>query len=306
MKSHLFVAAAISLISISGAAAQVPPDIAAGIRKIGPIVDTVNTAKLYAPLFADQKEPYSGVTVARDVAYGPDPLNKLDVFTSGPAQTGKTVVIYVHGGGFERGDKRQRGTPFYDNIMLWAVKQGFVGVNIDYRLAPKNHWPDAQEDMAAVVRWVKENAAQYGGDPNRIVLWGESAGASLISGYLAHPQFWGQGGHGIKAAILNSGFYDNGTEGSNYFGHDPKELAERSSVEGMKKLAIPLLISHTEVDLPGAIVEAEHANKALCDAGKCPTYLVLNDHSHVSQNYAIGTPDVSLAGPALKLIRAVK
>jgi len=307
VKTHIFVATTISLMLLSGTGfAQVPREVAAGIRKIGPIVDTANTAKLYAPFFKDQKEPYSGVTVARDIAYGPDPLNKIDVFTSGPAQPGKTVVVYVHGGGFERGDKRQPGTPFYDNIMLWVTKQGWVGVNIDYRLAPKNHWPDAHEDMAAVMRWIRVNVAQYGGDPNRIVLWGESAGASLIAGYLSHPQFHGPDGHGVKGAILNSGFYDNGTAGSNYFGKDAEELAERSSVEGMKKLNIPLLVSHTEVDLAAAIVQAEKVKKALCDAGKCPTYLVLKDHSHVSQNYAVGTPDVSLSGPALQFIRAIQ
>jgi dipeptidyl aminopeptidase/acylaminoacyl peptidase len=303
-----FIAAmGLSLMMISGAAlAQVPPDIAAGIHKIGPIVDPVNTAKLYAPLFKDQKEPYAGVTVTRDVAYGPDALNKLDVFTTGPAQPGKTVVVYVHGGGFERGDKRQGTTPFYDNVMLWATKQGWVGVNINYRLAPKNHWPDAHQDMAAAVRWIKANIAQYGGDPNRIVLWGQSAGASLIAGYLAHPQFYGPDGHGVKGAILNSGFYDNGMEGSAYFGKDPKELQERSSVEGMKKLTIPLLISHTEVDLPDAIVQADNVKKALCGVGKCPTYLELKDHSHMSQNYSVGTSDVSLSGPALQFIRAIK
>ncbi len=307
MKRHLSAAAAVCVAALSTTAfAQVPPDIAAGIRRIGPIVDTMNTAKLYAPLFKDQKEPYSGVTVSRDISYGPDPLNRLDVFTGGIGQPGKTVVIYVHGGGFERGDKRQPGTPFYDNLMLWVARQGWVGVNMDYRLAPKNHWPDAQQDMAAVVGWVKQNIAQYGGDPNRVVLWGESAGASLIAGYLTHPQFHGANGHGVKGAILNSGFYDNGTEGSNYFGHDPKELADRSAVEGMKKLTIPLLISHTEVDLPDAVVQAESINKVLCGVGKCPTYLVLKDHSHISQNYAIGTADVSLSGPALQFIRAIK
>jgi len=306
MRTHRCLATLLLLSFSAAAFAQVPPEVAAGIRKIGPIVDTVNTAKLYAPYFKDQKEPYSGVMVSRDIGYGPDPLNKLDVFTSTPAPAGRTVVVYVHGGGLERGDKRQRETPFYDNIMLWAVKQGFVGVNINYRLAPKNHWPDAHEDMAAVVRWIKADIQQYGGDPNRVVLWGESAGATLIAGYLAHPQFWERGSHGVKAAILNSGFYGNGTAGSKYFGSDPHELAERSSVEGMKKLSIPLIISHTEVDLPDAIVQAENVNKSLCAANKCPTYLVLKDHSHISQNYAVGTADVSLAGPALKLIRAVK
>jgi triacylglycerol lipase len=296
------------MLSLSaGAQAQVPPDIAAAIRKIGGVVDVPNTTKLYAPLFQNQKEPYPDVAVTRDIAYGPDPLNKFDIFTpSGGQNAGRTVVIYVHGGGFERGDKRQAGAPFYDNLMLWVTKQGMVGINMDYRLAPKNHWPDAQEDMASVIRWVKANIAQYGGDPNRIVLWGESAGASLIAGYLAHPQFYGPGGHGVKGAILNSGFYDNGETGSNYFGKDPKELAERSSVEGMKKLNIPLLISHTEVDLPDAIFQADHVKKALCDAGHCPAYLVLKDHSHVSQNYAIGTADVSLSGPVLQFIGKLK
>jgi len=180
VRKYFFVAA-ISLVVSGTALAQVPPEIAAGIRKIGPIVDTVNTAKLYAPYFEDQKEPYPGVMVTRDIAYGADPLNKLDVFTSGAAQGGKTVVVYVHGGGFERGNKQQPGTPFYDNIMLWAVKQGFVGMNMNYRLAPKNHWPDAHEDMAAVVRWAKANIAQYGGATHRIVIWGESAGTANFS-----------------------------------------------------------------------------------------------------------------------------
>jgi acetyl esterase/lipase len=287
--------------------AQVPADIAAGIRKIGPIVDTPNTAKLYAPLFEGQKEPYPNVTVVRDVAYGPDPANKLDVFTSGPAAgTGKTVVFYVHGGGFERGDKRQPGSPFYDNIMLWLTQQGMVGVNMNYRLAPKNTWPAAHEDMAAVVRWVQGNIAQYGGDGDRVALWGQSAGASLIAGYLAHPQFHGPKGHGVKAAVMNSGFYENDRGGSAYFGSDPKELAERSSTEGLKKVTIPLFMSHTEVDLPDAIREADAANKALCAAGHCPTYVVFKDHSHISQGYSVGTPDTSASGPILQVLRQVK
>ena len=308
MKSYVFAGTACLVMSLSGIClAQVPPDIAAGIHKIGPIVDAPNTAKLYASLFQNQKEPYPNVSVARDIAYGPDPLNRFDIFTPGAAQpANRTVVIYVHGGGFERGDKRQAGTAFYDNLMLWVAQQGMVGVNIDYRLAPKNAWPAAHEDLAAVMRWVKANIAQYGGDPNRVVLWGQSAGASLIAGYLAHPQFYGAAGHGVKGAILNSGFYDNGGMGSNYFGKDPKELAERSSVEGMKKLNIPLLISHTEVDLPDAILQADAVKKALCDVGHCPTYLVLKDHSHMSQNYSVGTSDVSLSGPVLQFIRNIK
>jgi len=308
VKFRILIATVIALTSGSGVSlAQVPSDIATGIRKIGPIVDTPGTAKLYAPLFENQKEPYANVTVARDIAYGPDPANKLDVFTSGPAAgAGKTVVFYVHGGGFERGDKRHPGSPFYDNLMLWLTQQSMVGVNLNYRLAPKNTWPAAHEDLAAAVRWVQANIAQYGGDPDRVALWGQSAGASLIAGYLAHPQFHGPRGHGVKAAVMNSGFYENDRGGSAYFGSDPKELKERSSVEGLKKVTIPLFISHTEVDLPDAITQAEAAKKALCDAGRCPTYAVFKDHSHISQNYSVGTADASVSGPILQVLRQIK
>jgi len=304
MLKRLLAVIGLSLMVVPGAAfAQVPPDIAAGIRQIGPIVDQPNTAKLYAPLFKDQKEPYPGVTVTRDVAYGPDALNKLDVFTAGSSQQGKTVVVFVHGGGFEHGDKRQGAL---DYLMLWATKQGWVGVNINYRLAPKNHWPDAHQDIAAAVRWIKANIAQYGGDPNRIVLWGVSAGASLIAGYLAHPEFYGPDGHGVKGAILNSGFYNNVNEVSSYFGTDPKELQERSSVEGVKRLAIPLLISYAEVDVPEAIAQADNVRKALCSVGKCPAYLEIKDHSHVSQIFSVGTADTSMSGPVLHFVRTIK
>jgi dienelactone hydrolase len=308
VKIRIAIATVITLTSGSGASlAQVPPDIAAGIRKIGPIVDTPNTLKLYGPLFEGQKEPYPNVTVVRDIAYGPDPANKLDVFTpAAAAGAGKTVVFFVHGGGFERGDKRQPGSPFYDNLMLWLTQQGMVGVNLNYRLAPKNTWPAAHDDLAAAVRFVQASIAQYGGDPDRIGLWGQSAGASLIAGYLAHPQFYGPKGHGVRAAVMNSGFYENDRGGSAYFGSDPKELKERSSVEGLKKVTIPLFISHTEVDLPDAISEAEAANKALCDAGRCPTYAVFKDHSHISQNYSVGSADTSVSGPVLQVLRQIK
>jgi dipeptidyl aminopeptidase/acylaminoacyl peptidase len=308
MHHRFFVAVLFALMATSSVAfAQVPPDIAEGIRKIGPIVDVPGTAKLYAPLFADQKEPYPNVTVVRDIAYGTDPLEKLDVFTTAPAPGApKTIVMYVHGGGFERGDKRQPGSPFFDNIMLWLTRQGMVGVNINYRLAPKHMWPAAHEDLAAAVRWVQANIAQYGGDPDRLALWGQSAGASLIAGYLAHPQFHGPKGHGVKAAIMLSGFYENNRGESVYFGNDPAELEKRSSTQGLKKATIPLFVSHSEVDLPEAIKQADALNKALCDAGRCAIYAVFKDHSHISQTDSVGTADTSVSGPILEVLRNVK
>src|SRR5262245_39772880 len=306
MHSLFVVAALFALAATSSVAlAQVPPDIAEGIRKIGPIVDGPGTTKLYAPLFADQKEPYPNVTVVRDIAYGTDPLQKLDVFTAAPTPGApKPVVMFLHGGGFERGNKRQPGSPFYDNVMLWLTQQSMVGVNMNYRLAPKHVWPAAHEDLAAAVRWVQASIAQHGGDPDRLVLWGTSAGADLIAGYLAYPQFHGPKGHGVKAAILFSGFYVKGAPA--YFGNDPAEREQRVSTEGLTKVTIPLFVSHIEVDLPTSIEQADALNKALCDAGRCPIYTVFKDHSHLSQVYSVGTTDTSVSGPILEVLRKVK
>ena len=301
-----FVAALFALTAASSVAlAQVPPDIAEGIRKIGPIVDGPGNQKLYAPLFANQKEPYPDVTVVRDIAYGTDPLQKLDLFTAAPTPGApKPVVVYLHSGGFERGDKHQPGSPFFDNIMLWLTRQDMVGVNINYRLAPKQVWPAAHEDLAAVVRWIQANIGQHGGDPDRLVLWGHSAGADLIAGYAGHPQFHGPKGHGVKAAIMLSGYYEKGAPA--YFGNDPADREKRASTEGLKKATIPLFVSRTELDTPTAIEQADALNKALCDAGRCPTYAVFKDHGHLSQTYSVGTTDTSVSGPILEFLRKVK
>ena len=85
---------------------------------------------------------------------------------AGDGCIGAAGVDFVHGGAFTAGNKRgPNASPFYDNIMLWAVKNGFVGVNTTYRLAPQSPWPAAAEDLAAAVKWVAENAASRGGDP---------------------------------------------------------------------------------------------------------------------------------------------
>lgn len=228
---------------MSTATAQVPPDIAAALRRIGPVVDVANTRPLYEPLFATQREPYPNVTLLRDVSYGADPLNTLDVFAPEAAPTRpRTVVFYLHGGGFERGDKRMPGSPFYNNPMLWLAQEGMVGVNMNYRLAPKHTWPAAEEDMAAAVGWVQTHIAQFDGNPDRIVLWGESAGASLIAGYLGDPQFDGQKGHGISGAVLNSGIYEL-LRPHPYFASELAQARARARIASIAEVTIPLFVS---------------------------------------------------------------
>lgn len=91
-----------------------------------------------------------------------------------------------------------------------------------------------------------------------------------------------------------------------YFGDDPAEYEKRTSTEGLKSATIPLFVSRTELDLPTSITQGDALNKALCDAGRCPNYMVFKDHSHHSQNSSIGTTDTSVSGPILEFLRKVK
>jgi acetyl esterase/lipase len=188
---------------------------------------------------------------------------------------------------------------------------------MNYRLAPRHTWPAAEEDMAAAIGWVQAHIAQFGGNSDRIVLWGESAGASLIAGYLGDPQFHGPRGHGVSGAVLNSGIYEllrpaGGQErlGSArthpYFASELAQARIRSRISSIAALTIPLFVSCTEIDLPAATSQAEKVSSARRVVGRPTTYAMFKDHSHISQNYSIGTADTSVSAPILDFIRQLE
>src|SRR3984957_14184400 len=121
------------------------------------------------------KVGYSAPKIDRDLAYGDHERQRLDVHTAGAEPgdgPGAPVFVFVHGGGFVGGDKHVPGTPMYDHIGAWAVRNGWVGVTMTYRLAPEHTWPAGAQDVATAVQWVRDNIAGYGGDPDRIVVAG--------------------------------------------------------------------------------------------------------------------------------------
>jgi acetyl esterase/lipase len=158
-------------------------------------------------LFArDHRERgYQAPVVVTGEPYGPDPRQRLDVHRASEPSPGAPVLLFAPGGGFVAGDKDNAGLPFYRHIGRWAADRGLVAVTMNYRLAPQHQWPAGAEDIADAVAWVRANIAEHGGDPERIVLAGHSAGAAHVAGYLA-----GHGGRRpeVAAAALLSGNYD--------------------------------------------------------------------------------------------------
>lgn len=238
--------------------------------------------------------------------YGTHERHRLDVFTPDGAQR-LPVLLFMHGGAYVGGDKHIDGSPFYTNIGAWAARNGMVGVNMTYRLAPQATWPAAQEDIASAVRWVRANVAAHGGDPSRIILMGHSAGASHVSNYLAHPRFHGADGPGVAGAVIVSAFYDfeklNATQTFfQYHGNDRAQYVQRSPLRGLLESRVPMLFAVAEFDTPDFNQQAEILKDTFCRAGRCPRMLMLPRHSHMSEIYSVGTADVGLANEILGFV----
>lgn len=310
VKAALAVMAALFASTAWAQPSPMPEELAWKLLELGRVVDPPKTALLYAPL--QQKEPYQGVRIERDVKYGPADRNLLDVFMPDQASSARPVLIYVHGGGFTAGDKRAPGSPFYDNVMLWAVKNGFVGVNVTYRLAPQAVWPSAAEDLAAAIEWVSDKIAERGDNPAQIYPMGHSAGAVHVASYVSHPEFYKVKGGGLAGAILVSGIYDltatpAGDPERAYFGTDAARYAEQSSLQGLLKTDIPLMAVAAELDPPGFLRQFDLLKEAACKRSTgCAHAIVLPQHSHMSEVYSINTEDTRLTDEVLDFVKTGK
>jgi alpha/beta hydrolase fold len=247
-----------------------------------------------------EKAGYTAPRIDRDLAYGDDPRHRLDVHTAGDDETGRPVFVYVHGGGFVRGDKHTPGSPAYDLVGAWAVRHGYVGVTMTYRLAPEHTWPSGPQDVAAAVRWLKRNIAGHGGDPDKIVVAGSSAGAVHVASFVA-----GQGGADpttVAAAAMLSGIYVIGTPQPGepehvYYGPNPGP--EVSSLPGLLDTTVPLLFSVAERDPARFQQEAAGVVSAwLARHGTVPDLVWVAGHNHMSTAGSL-TVDEAALGTAL-------
>jgi acetyl esterase len=130
-------------------------------------------------LYPRSRPKAHGIEVIRDLAYAgtEDVSHRLDIYRPIGATKPLPVVLYAHGGGFQLLSKDTHWL-----MGLVFARAGYVVCNISYRLAPKHPFPAALEDTCTAFRWVAQHIAQYGGDVNRLVLAGESAGANLVAG----------------------------------------------------------------------------------------------------------------------------
>lgn len=241
-----------------------------------------------------------GVKVTKDLSYGKDPRQKVDVYQPS-GKSNLPVMVFFHGGGYT-GSARDTSPEVHANILTYFAKNGFLGINADYRLAPQFKWPSGGEDVRDAVAWVKENAKKYGGDPERIYLFGHSAGASHVAQYTFDRRFQPSEGPGIAGSILLSGRYnlhlDNDDASmmggvAQYFGTDPATVASRSITTHITESHVPVMLVVSEFDQLNLVGTTGELFTALCyrDGGRCPRFLQLKYHNHGSEFTSFNTED---------------
>ena len=226
----LTLVALISLCSAGVVRAQVPANMEAELLKIGPIVDPACTAKIYRPLMprpevadqylqmqetgkpSNQVPLYPGVTIERDLSFGPDPKDVVDVFHADKGPDSRTVLIYIAGGpGNKIEIQNKEANAFNDNVVRWATKNGMVGVMMQRHGVAPGAPPDfyaGAKDVSAMLQWVEANISKYHGNPDRMFVWAHSAGNGPLGIYAGHPELYGAKGIGVKGIVFMSGGFN--------------------------------------------------------------------------------------------------
>jgi acetyl esterase/lipase len=150
--------------------------------------------------------PRGGYDVHRDIAYGADPRQKLDVYVPAGLKAPAPVLLFFYGGSWQSGHKSD-----YLAFGQAFASAGIVTVVADYRLYPQVKYPGFVEDAAGAPAWVHAHASAYGGDPARVFVSGHSAGAYNAVMLASEPKFIEKAGgdpNWIKGVIGIAGPYD--------------------------------------------------------------------------------------------------
>jgi acetyl esterase/lipase len=215
-----------------------------------------------------------GVTRVRDIAYGDDPRMRLDVYK--PALPGalRPGIMEVHGGAWMIGSKREQGIPLLNHL----AANGWVGINVDYRLSPRAKFPDHLLDLKRAIKWYREHAEEHGADPGFLCVTGGSAGghlAALVALTANVPDYQPGFEHvdtSVRAAVPFYGVYDLRVlldNGSRHFASflerhvmgtsradDPEAYDRASPAHWIREDAPPFLVVHGDLDTLVPVTQA--------------------------------------------------
>jgi acetyl esterase/lipase len=255
--------------------------------------------EIYRPLLA--AAPKTGVGVEKGIAYGAHPRQILDVYRRERA-TDAPVVLFVHGGAFVRGNKDVTDE-VYANVCYYFARHGYLAINVEYRLAPESKYPGGAEDLAGAIAWTKRSARELGGDPERLLLVGHSAGATHVAGYAWDPHMPMRPDPAVKGLVLISGRPRADARADNpnaagvraYFGEDESLYEARSPVTYAAASQLPVFLAIAEYENPLLdVYGAEALHRIAVARGRAPRFLRLPRHNHISIVAHVNTDEDTL------------
>lgn len=216
----------------------------------------------------------------------------MDIYQPQQGKAPRPVLMQIHGGSWTSGQKSD-GMSYIDAPVL--LERGFVVVSIDYRMAPQFQFPTMIEDTKCAVRYLRANAARYGIDPQRIGVWGNSAGGHLASLLgTADPsagfdsgQYLEQSSR-VQAVVDINGPADlaallRGATGARVlaFENTPAALQNASPVTYISPDDPPFLILHGDSDATVPLKQSQDFNTKLLAGGVESRLVVIKNASHL-------------------------
>lgn len=227
----------------------------------------------------------------RGLAYGPDPLQVLDVYAPLGGRGAAPVAIFFHGGGWQSGRPQD-----YGFVGRALASRGFLALVAGYRLVPQVRYPDFVDDAASAAAWAVSHAGAYGGDASRLALVGHSAGA-YIALQLAldqrHLIAAGVDPTVVKAVAGLSGPYHflplKSAQTMAAFGH-AEDLEATQPVMHARADAPPALLIHGGKDSVVSAGQTVRMGRALTAAGAAPDVRIHPTLNHADTVLALSRP----------------
>lgn len=277
------------------------------IRAMGPLLNPQviqGTGEIFAEIHKTSNK--AGVSAHRDLEYGPDAKHVLDVYTPDNAMGTRPAVVFIHGGGLTGGHKDNAISDLmYANVATYFARHDMVGINATYRLVPNITYPQGGEDMQAIVAWIRNNADEYGVNPEQIFFLCASAGCTHTSSLLWDQNLMFEGDPDIAGAILLSGAFHSASR--DYFGEDEDVRAASAAyslVENYAGEEVPVFLMSAEYDPAGIETGTAQMYMLLCGKwGHCPRFTQVRDHNHISINQHINSADDRFSSQMVEFIR---
>lgn len=255
--------------------------------------------------------PVAAQTVKKDLPYSNPPVERhvLDIYAPAEAK-GLPVVVWIHGGGWQAGDKSS-----VQEKPRWFTDRGFVFVSTNYRLLPKVEMETIFRDVAKAIGWVHKNIAAHGGDPERIFVMGHSAGAQLAALMCVDERYLKAEGvpfTSLKGCVpVDGDTYDvpaiietaetrrrvHGQPQAKFghrekFGNTPERHRDYSAVTHVAKgkNIPPFLILHV-ADHPDVSAQAQRLGAVLKESGIPTTVFGAKETNHTRINAELGRAD---------------